>query len=73
MISRSHLNCYRSVFINSLLILWAFQLSLDPTKPQDDMGFMDAGIPNVSLAIEFKTRVPEAELRCMMKNYPEAG
>lgn len=63
----------RSVFISSLLILWAFQLSLDPTKPQDDMGFMNTGMANVPLAIEFKTRVPEAELRRMMRNYPEAG
>ncbi|KAG2071558.1 cytochrome P450 [Suillus decipiens] len=29
----------RSVFINSLLIFWAFELSLDPMQPQDDMGF----------------------------------
>ncbi|KIK44576.1 hypothetical protein CY34DRAFT_10983 [Suillus luteus UH-Slu-Lm8-n1] len=63
----------RSVFINSVLILWAFQLSLDPTKPKDDMGFMNATMPNVPLAIEFKTRVPEVELRRMMKDYPEAG
>ncbi|KAG1782301.1 cytochrome P450 [Suillus placidus] len=63
----------RSVFINSLLILWAFQLSLDPTKPQDDMGFTNATIPNVPCSIEFQTRVPEVELRCMMQNYPEAG
>ncbi|KAG2366034.1 cytochrome P450 [Suillus spraguei] len=61
----------RSVFINSLLILWAFKLSLDHTKPQDDMGFMNATIPNVPCAIEFRTRVPETELRCMMQNYPE--
>ncbi|KAG2350129.1 cytochrome P450 [Suillus weaverae] len=63
----------RSVFINSLLILWAFQLSLDPTKPQDDMGFMNAAMPNVPCTIEFQTRVPEVELRRMMQNYPEAG
>ncbi|KAG1743397.1 cytochrome P450 [Suillus lakei] len=62
----------RSVFINSLLILWAFQLSLDPTKPQDDMGFTNAAMPNVPCAIEFKTRVPEVALRHMMQNYPEA-
>ncbi|KAG2067029.1 cytochrome P450 [Suillus decipiens] len=61
----------RSVFINSLLILWAFELSLDPTKPQDDMGFMNAAIPNVPCAIKFQTRVPEAELRLMLQNYPE--
>ncbi|OAX33123.1 cytochrome P450, partial [Rhizopogon vinicolor AM-OR11-026] len=30
----------RSVFISSVLILWAFQLTLDPTKPLHDMGFM---------------------------------
>ncbi|KAG1858019.1 cytochrome P450 [Suillus subalutaceus] len=62
----------RSVFINSLLILWAFQLSLDPTKPQDDMGFTSVMIPNVPCTIEFQTRVPEVELRRMMQNYPEA-
>ncbi|KAG1855087.1 cytochrome P450 [Suillus tomentosus] len=63
----------RSVFINSLLILWAFQLSLDPTKPQDDMGFSNTFMPNVPCAIEFQARVPEVELRRMMQNYPEAG
>ncbi|KAG2091002.1 cytochrome P450 [Suillus discolor] len=63
----------RSVFINSLLILWAFQLSLDPTKPQDDMGFTNTSMPNVPCAIEFQARVPEVELRRMMQNYPGAG
>ncbi|KAG2100173.1 cytochrome P450 [Suillus discolor] len=58
----------RSVFINSLLILWAFQLSLDPTKPQDDMGFSNTFMPNVPCAIEFQARVPEVELRRMMQN-----
>jgi cytochrome P450 len=61
----------RSVFINSLLILWAFQLSLDPKKPQDDMGFMTAVMPNVPCAIEFQARLPEVELRRMMQNDPE--
>ncbi|KAG2049577.1 cytochrome P450 [Suillus hirtellus] len=63
----------RSVFINSLLILWAFQLSLDPTKPQDDMGFSKTSMPNVPCAIEFQARVPEVKLRRMMQNYPGAG
>ncbi|KAG2133741.1 cytochrome P450 [Suillus clintonianus] len=58
----------RSIFANLLLVLWAFQLSLDPTKPQDDMGFTNAAMPNVPCAIEFKTRVPEVELRRMMQN-----
>ncbi|KAG2063238.1 cytochrome P450 [Suillus decipiens] len=60
----------RSVFINALLILWAFELSLDPTKPQDDTELMNATIP---CAIKLKARIPEAELRRMMQNYPEGG
>ncbi|KAG2111524.1 cytochrome P450 [Suillus discolor] len=63
----------RSVFINSLLILWAFQLNLDPTKPQDDMGFAKTFMPDVPCAIEFQARVPEVELRRIIHNYPEAG
>jgi cytochrome P450 len=61
----------RSVFINSLLILWAFQLSLDPKKPQDDMGFMTTAMPDVPCTIEFQARVPQVELRHMMQNDPE--
>jgi len=55
------------VFITSLLVLWAFQLTLDPTKPFDDMLIMTANIR--SCPIQFKLRVPEAELRCMMEDY----
>ncbi|KAG2035454.1 cytochrome P450, partial [Suillus americanus] len=34
----------RSVFIATLLILWAYKLTLDPTKPLDDMGFMSGSM-----------------------------
>ncbi|KAG2067030.1 cytochrome P450 [Suillus decipiens] len=61
----------RSAFINLLLTLWAFELRLDSTKPQDDMGFMYLPIPTVPCAIKFQPRIPEAELRLMMENYPE--
>ncbi|KAG2119197.1 cytochrome P450 [Suillus clintonianus] len=57
----------RSVFITSLLNLWAFHLTLDPTKPLDDMGFMRGNVE--SCTVEFKTRVPETELRRIMQNY----
>ncbi|KAG2135175.1 cytochrome P450 [Suillus clintonianus] len=61
----------RSVFINSLLILWAFQLTLDPTKPFHDLGFMTGAMPNDRpCAIDFKTRFTEVNLRHMMQNYP---
>ncbi|KAG0705212.1 cytochrome P450 [Suillus ampliporus] len=62
----------RSMFINLVLVLWAFQLTLDPTKPLDDMGFMNIEMPNVPCPIEFKPRVPDTELRRIMQNYPEA-
>lgn len=61
----------KSVFINSLLTMWAFHLTLDPTKPLDDMGFMNGVMSNVPpCAIEFETRIPESELRSMMQHYP---
>ncbi|KAG1885080.1 hypothetical protein F4604DRAFT_1918745 [Suillus subluteus] len=58
------------VFINSLLIIWAFQLTLDPTMPLDDMGFMSgAKLNDPPCAIEFETRIPELELGRMMQHY----
>ncbi|KAG1750461.1 cytochrome P450 [Suillus paluster] len=63
----------RSVFINSLLILWAFRLALDPTKPVDDMGYMNRELSKRPCPIEFETRIPGTELRRMMQNYPEVA
>ncbi|OJA09981.1 hypothetical protein AZE42_09942 [Rhizopogon vesiculosus] len=57
----------RSVFITSLLILWAFQLTLDPTKPLDDMGFLNGNYRPCS--IEFRMRISETELRRIMEIY----
>ncbi|KAG0708706.1 cytochrome P450 [Suillus ampliporus] len=62
-----------SVFISSVLILWAFRLALDPTKPLDDMGYANGEMSNKSCAIEFETRIPEMELRHMMQSYPEVA
>ncbi|KAG2143792.1 cytochrome P450 [Suillus bovinus] len=56
-----------SVFINAVLVLWAFQLTLDRTKPLDDMAFMNGISPNEQpCTIDFQTRIPEAELRRIM-------
>ncbi|KAG0696986.1 cytochrome P450 [Suillus ampliporus] len=66
-----------SVFINALLILWAFRLTVDRTKPFDDMAFMSGETTksnsNRPCSIEFETRIPEAELRRMMQHYPEVA
>jgi cytochrome P450 len=62
----------RSVFITSALILWAYKVTLDPTKPLDDMGFMTGTMPSVlPCTFEFEKRIPETELRSMMQYYPE--
>lgn len=69
---RAHLVWWRAVFIHTLLIVWAFQLTLDPTKPVDDMAYMNSVVPyDRQCPIEFKPRIPEGELRRMMQNYPE--
>jgi len=71
---RTHFGWYtdRSVFITTLLILWAYKLTLDPTKPLEDMGFMNGSMPKVlPCTLEFEKRIPETELRSMMQHYPE--
>ncbi|KAG1831216.1 cytochrome P450 [Suillus subalutaceus] len=64
----------RSVFIITLLILWAYKLTLDPTKPLDDMELMAGSMPNVlPYTLEFGKRISETELRSMMQHYPEVA
>ncbi|KAG0706215.1 cytochrome P450 [Suillus ampliporus] len=63
----------RSTFINSVLILWAFWLTLDPTKPLDDMGYMKGEMNKRPCSLEFEARIPETELRRMMRNYPQVA
>ncbi|KAG0697943.1 cytochrome P450 [Suillus ampliporus] len=57
-----------SVFVNTVLVLWAFRLTLDRTKPLDDMAFMNGSLPKEQpCTIDFQTRIPEAELRRIME------
>jgi hypothetical protein len=68
---QAHFNWCRSVFIGTVLILWAFRLTLDLTQPLDDMGFMNSEKIHRPCSIKFELRIPEEELMRMMKNYPE--
>lgn len=64
----------RSIFINSLLVLWAFHLTLDTTKPLNGWGFMTAMLPtDKPYAIDFKTRFSEVDLRRMLQNDPDVA
>ncbi|KAG0700993.1 cytochrome P450 [Suillus ampliporus] len=63
----------RSIFINSVLLLWAFRLALDPTQPLDDVGYMNEELYKRPCSIEFETRIPDTELRRMMQHYPEVA
>ncbi|KAG1807776.1 cytochrome P450 [Suillus subaureus] len=51
----------RSVFIATLLVLWAYKLTLDPTQPWEVL----------PCTFEFKKRIPEMELRSMLQHYPK--
>ncbi|KAG1875733.1 cytochrome P450 [Suillus subluteus] len=61
----------RLVFIATLLILWAYKLTLDPTKPLEDMGYMSGSMSEVPCTFKFEKRIPETELRSMLERYPE--
>ncbi|KAG1742506.1 cytochrome P450 [Suillus lakei] len=64
----------RSIFINSVLIFWAFHVTLDDTKPLNDMGYLDGVMPPVPpCTLDFKARIPEQEIRRMLQNYPEGA
>lgn len=52
----------QAAFISAVLILWAFQLTLNPAHPLDDMGFMISEKAHRPCTIEFKMRIPETEL-----------
>ncbi|KAG2346919.1 cytochrome P450 [Suillus weaverae] len=61
----------RSVFMAVLLVLWAYKLTLDPTKPLEDMGYMAGSMVNVlPCTFELEKRIPETELRSMLQHYP---
>ncbi|EGN99634.1 hypothetical protein SERLA73DRAFT_159860 [Serpula lacrymans var. lacrymans S7.3] len=62
----------RSVYINTVLILWAFRLSLrDSSEQVNDMAFMMGTIPPVTPKISFAKRMDEDKLRYMMETYTE--
>ncbi|KAG1852430.1 hypothetical protein DFJ58DRAFT_661261, partial [Suillus subalutaceus] len=64
----------RSVLITAVLILWAFKVTLDPTKPFEDMGLMGRSMLDVRPhKFEFEKKIPEMELRRMMQDYPEVA
>ncbi|KAF9245020.1 cytochrome P450 [Melanogaster broomeanus] len=63
----------RSLFINILLVLWSFRLSLDTSKPVDDMAFMTNVMPTfLPCSINFEPRIAKEDLKAMMEQYPHA-
>jgi len=57
----------RSLYINTAFVLWAFRLSVDQSKPVDDMAFIN-GVSgdNVPVGLCFEPRVPAETLKAMM-------
>lgn len=64
----------RAMLIHTVVILWAFQMTLDPTKPIDDMVYMNGVVPDVQpCTVQFESRIPEAALRRMMQDDSEVA
>ncbi|KAG0697279.1 cytochrome P450 [Suillus ampliporus] len=64
----------RAVTIHSLLVLWSYQLTLDKSKPVNDMGYMGGVVPDIQpCTVGFQTRIPESELRNIMQNDSEVA
>ncbi|EIW74037.1 cytochrome P450 [Coniophora puteana RWD-64-598 SS2] len=62
----------RSVFINALMVLWSFRLSMR-TPPADDMVYMRGITPEKQACdIKFDPRINERDLRVIMENYGDA-
>jgi hypothetical protein len=61
----------RSIFINAVLLLWAFKISEDPEKPVDQAGFVDGVIAHPKpFTVRFEPRFgDEASLRSVMAKY----
>jgi len=52
----------RSVFVNTALLLWAFQISQDPAKPIDTYAVLDSTIAHpLPFSIQVKERVPNVK------------
>jgi len=50
-----------SIYINTAFILWAFDISVDESKPIDDLGFLDE--KSYPIGLHFKPRVPAETLK----------
>lgn len=63
----------RSIFINAVLLLWAFKITEDPENPIDQAGFVDGVIAHPKpFAVRFQPRFgDEASLRSVMAKYGE--
>ncbi|KIM75292.1 hypothetical protein PILCRDRAFT_79129, partial [Piloderma croceum F 1598] len=60
----------RSVFINTLLHLWAFRISELSSAPLDVLAFFDAmNTHPLPFQVKFEPRVKAAELEAILANY----
>ena len=60
----------RSVFINTALVLWAFEISEDPACPIDSMAIHDGALAHPEdFTVKFTPRI--SKLREMMEAYGE--
>ncbi|EMD34413.1 hypothetical protein CERSUDRAFT_86534 [Gelatoporia subvermispora B] len=60
----------RSVFINTALVLWAFELSQDPTKPIDTYAFRDRPIAHPEpFHVTYTPRIEKLQLKKILDSH----
>jgi hypothetical protein len=61
---------FRSVFINTALHLWAFEISELPSAPIDVHAFTDTmNVRPLPFEVKFEPRIKEVELEAIMTEY----
>jgi len=57
----------KSLFINTIFALWSFHVSVDESKPADDMAFL-SGMQDVApIGLHFSPRMAKEKLLMMME------
>lgn len=58
---------YRSLFITIALALWSFDLSVDESRPADDLAFLNGVTSSAPIGLHFKPRMAKEKLMMMME------
>jgi hypothetical protein len=59
---------HSSLFITTVLTFWSFHLSVDESRPADDMAFLNGVMrDSAPIGLHFKPRMAKEKLKMMME------